>query len=129
LTPAFESKIKPFTVEGDDTKFHQAKWNSFLKDSAFYIDLPTIQEQRELRFQLQHRYDDLFADSWNAPLQSRRDLLTWTCEQKNAFMQERNAPEGHLDDCSNYGGLLRKYGPDYSSLKGKLGYVRGLFDG
>ena len=129
LVPAFESKIKPFTVEGDDTKFHQAKWNSFLKDSAFYIDFPTIQEQRETRFLLQHRYDDLFADSWNAPLQSRRDLVTWTCEQKNAFLQERNAPEGLLEDCSNYGGLLRKYGPDYTSLKSKLGYVRGLFDG
>ena len=42
LTPAFEHKIKTFTVEGDDTKLHKAKWASFLKDAAFYYDLPTI---------------------------------------------------------------------------------------
>jgi hypothetical protein len=44
LTPAFEKKITPFVVPGDDAKYHQAKWGSLLKDAAFYIDLPTIQE-------------------------------------------------------------------------------------
>lgn len=42
LTPAFESKIKAFTVEGDDAKLHKAKWSSFLKDAAFYYDIPTL---------------------------------------------------------------------------------------
>ncbi len=37
LQPAFET-IQPFTVEGDDQKFHLAKWNAFLKDAAFYFD-------------------------------------------------------------------------------------------
>jgi len=128
LTPAFERAQVPFTVEGDDSKLHQAKWNAFLKDSAFYFDLPTVQEQREMRFKLQHRYDDLFSDSWQAPLQSRRDLVEWTCEKRNVYLQERNAPETLLEDCSNYNGLLKKYGPDYESLKPKLGHVRGLFD-
>jgi hypothetical protein len=75
--------IKPFTVEGDDTKFHYAKWDSLLKDSAFYYDLPTIQEEREIKFKLQFRYDDILPEGWRPPLQSRRDLLTWSCEQRN----------------------------------------------
>jgi len=33
-----------------------------------------------------------------------------------------------MEDCANYGGLLRKYGPDYDILKPKLGSVKGLFD-
>jgi len=128
LTPAFESHIQPFTVEGDDAKLHQAKWSSFLKDAAFYYDLPTLQEQREMRFKLQHRYDDLFADQWRAPLQSRRDLITWVCERRNNYLAERDVKEDQLEDCQNYNQLLKKYGPDYEALKGKLGYVRGLFE-
>ena len=42
LNPAFEPKNTAFTVEGDDAKFHKAKWASFLKDAAFYYDIPTI---------------------------------------------------------------------------------------
>ena len=78
---------------------------------------------------LQHRYDELFADSWRAPVQSRRDLVLWACAQKNAYLEEKGV-EGDdlLEDCANYNGLLRKYGPDYSTLKAKLGHVRGLFD-
>ena len=129
LQPAFQQQHAPFTVEGDDDKLHQAKWSSFLKDATFYYDLPTIHEQREMRFKLQHRYDDLFADSWSAPLQSRRDLVTWTCEQRNSYLQERNASEALIQDCKNYSALLRTYGPNYDSLKPKLGYVRGLFEG
>ena len=52
LKPAFESQIQQFVVEGDDAKLHQAKWKSFLKDACFYYDLPTLQEQREMRFKL-----------------------------------------------------------------------------
>lgn len=128
LTPAFEPKIKAFTVEGDDTKLHKAKWAQFLKDAAFYYDLPTLQEQREMRFKLQHRYDDLFADQWRAPLASRRDLVTWVCENRNTYLKEKEAGEELLEDCQNYNQLLNKYGPNYDSLKTKLGHVRGLFE-
>jgi hypothetical protein len=62
------------------------------------------------------------------PLQSRRDLVLWTCAAKNAYLTERNASESLLEDCSNYNQLLKRYGPDYDSLKPKLGYVRGLFE-
>lgn len=115
-------------MEGDDEKFHNAKWRSFFKDSAFFFDLPTIHEQREMKFKLQYRYDDLLPEHWRAPLQSRRDLLLWTCEARNNYLQERNAPETLNEDCANYNQLLTKYGPNYDSLKGKLGYVRGLFE-
>ena len=42
LTPAFEKKIKPYLVPGDDAKLHQAKWGALLKDAAFYVDLPSV---------------------------------------------------------------------------------------
>lgn len=126
LEPAFQRHNEPFVVEGDDAKFHKAKWASFLEDAAFYFDLPTVSEQREMRFKLQKRYDELMPSA--PPLQSRRDLVLWTCEARNAYLQERNAPEETLEDCGNYSLLLRKYGPDYDALKPKLGYVRGLFD-
>lgn len=129
LTPAFEVKQVAFTVDGDDAKLHQAKWKSFLLDACYYFDQPNVHEQREMRFKLQHRYDDLFADGMpRPPLESRRDLVQWTCEARNAYMQEHNAPETALEDCANYSNLLKKYGPNYDALKPKLGYVRGLFD-
>ena len=49
--PAFEH-LEPFTVEGDDEKLHVAKWKSFLRDATFYYDIPTVHEQREMRFKL-----------------------------------------------------------------------------
>ena len=66
-----------------------------------------------MRFKLQRRYDDLFDSQWSAPLQSRRDLLQWTCEQRNTYLTGKEAPEELLEDCTNVGGLLRKYGPNY----------------
>lgn len=129
LTQAFQKKHEAFKVEGDDSKFHKAQWSSFLHDACFFFDLPTIHEQRDMRFKLQKRYDSLFASAWMPPLQTRRDLVLWACEAKNAYMQERNAPDEVLEDCANYNGLLRKYGPKYDTLKPKLGHVRGLFEG
>lgn len=35
--------VKPFTVEGDDKNLRVAKWNSLLKDSAFYFDVPSLE--------------------------------------------------------------------------------------
>ena len=43
-------------------------------------------------------------------------------------MDEAGAPAENKMNCTQYQGLLDKYGPDYSSLKDKLGYVRGLFN-
>jgi hypothetical protein len=42
LKNSHEKQIVPFTVKGDDSKYHSAKWQSFLKDSAFYYDLPSL---------------------------------------------------------------------------------------
>jgi hypothetical protein len=64
LTEAYEKHNQPFAVEGDDKKLHQAKWRSCITDATFYYDLPTIQEEREMRFKLQSRYDDLFPSGW-----------------------------------------------------------------
>jgi len=117
-----------FAVEGDDGKFREAKWNAMLKDCAFYFDNPSLEDEHKALLKLQQRYDDLFASHWKPPLQSRRDLVTWACEQRNAFMQAKEAPEDKLLQCENYGALLDRFGPNYESLKKKLGYVRGLFD-
>lgn len=41
-------------------------------------------------------------------------------------MEDKNAPESMKMECSNYSGLLKSFGPDYSTIKKKLGYVKGL---
>jgi len=38
-----------------------------------------------------------------------------------------NGAKDQLWNCESTNSLIEKYGPDYSSLKEKLGYVRGLF--
>lgn len=45
-------EVKPFTVEGDDNQLRKAKWASLLKDSAFYFDKPTLDQERDMRFKL-----------------------------------------------------------------------------
>jgi hypothetical protein len=50
------------------------------------------------------------------------------CESRNSYLKEKEASEELLEDCQNYNQLLKKYGPDYDSLKTKLGHVRGLFE-
>ena len=127
LLPGYE-EIKPFTVEGDDSKYHFALWESMLKDCAFYQDYPSLTDEKDMKSKLKLRYDSLVPTAWRPPYQSRRDLLTWACEKRNAYMTEREAPEEYLKDCANYGGLLNQYGPDYNLLRAKLGHVRGLFD-
>ena len=75
------------------------------------------------------KYDDLFIGAAMKPtLQSRKDLLGWACSAQNSWMTAKDAPEQHTIDCTRYQALLDKYGPDYSSLKGRVGYIRGLFD-
>ena len=80
-----------------------------------------------MRTKLMTRYDQVFSPFWIAPLSSRKELLSWVCEQRNAFYTEREKEDQHKD-CSAYTGLLREFGPDYEPLKRKLGFVRGLFD-
>lgn len=84
-----------------------------------------------MRWNLQYKYDDLFAGGVYPKLQTRKDLLTWACKTWENEKKER-AHEDQRDTindrCEDYGYLLQTYGPDYSSLKKKLGYVRGLFN-
>ena len=41
-------------------------------------------------------------------------------------MQEKEAPEKLMMDCTNYNKLLTTYGPDYTTIKKKLGFLKGL---
>ena len=43
-------------------------------------------------------------------------------------MQSKDAPAENMLNCEGYQGLLDRFGPNYDSLKSRLGYVRGLFD-
>ena len=99
-----------------------------LSDCAFYYDKPSRKDESEMKRTLQTKYDDLFPGVAMKPtLQSRRDLVGWACAAQNAYMQSKDAPEKMMD-CTKYQGLLDKYGPDYSSIKSRVGHIRGLFD-
>lgn len=81
-----------------------------------------------MRFDLQSKYDDLFEEGWRPHLQSRKDLVTWACESHNRYLSARDVPESGLANCANYDALLKQYGPDYSGIKAKFGFIQGLFD-
>ena len=68
------SRLQRFTVEGDD-EHKTLMWRALMKDSAYYFDVPTIGEEREMRKTLQRKYDQLFTPGWRPSMQSRRDLL------------------------------------------------------
>ncbi|CAI2382451.1 unnamed protein product [Moneuplotes crassus] len=116
---------KDFVIENDD-KYNTKLWGSFLKDSAFYYDNPHAQDKVDIKSKIQLRYDSLFSSSWTAPLNSRKDLLLWACEQKNQYMaeNENDAP----NEVCEFNQLVEKYGPNYEPLKEKVGYMKGLFD-
>ena len=116
---------KEFTVENDD-KFHTKLWSSFLKDCAFYFDSPLAEDKVELKNKIQFRYDSLFSSSWRAPINNRRELLLWACNQRNTYMTEKGN-EGGVEECE-FNSLVEKYGPDYEPLNDKLGFIKGLFD-
>lgn len=97
-----------------------------MTDATFYYDNPTIEDEVKMRKKLQYRYDGLFSTVMRPPLQSRRDLVEWTCQAQNAWMAEKGAPEDRLMNCNSYTALLEDYGPNYSTIKKKLGYVKGL---
>ena len=99
-----------------------------MKDCAFYFDKPSMQDESKMKRTLMTKYDDLFSSAMKPTLQSRQDLVGWACQQQNAWMTANNAPAASMMNCNRYQALIEKYGPDYSSLKGKVGHIRGLFD-
>lgn len=115
---------KTFSVAGDD-KCKSKLWESMMRDASFYLDNPGIDEEVKMRRTLQYRYDSLFSTAMRPPLQSRKDLVQWTCAAQNAWMDDKERPELKMD-CANYSGLLAKFGPNYDSIKQKLGHVKGL---
>ena len=117
-----------FKVEGDD-KFKTKKWEAMMGDCAFYFDKPSLSDESQMKRTLMTKYDDLFPGVAMKPtLQSRRDLMNWACLQQNAWMQSKDAPAENMLNCEGYQGLLDKFGPNYDTLKSRLGYVKGLFD-
>ena len=41
-------------------------------------------------------------------------------------MDAKGAPDNLKMECSDYRGLLETFGPDYTNIKKKLGYIKGL---
>lgn len=80
-----------------------------------------------MRRTMQARYDHLFPEGWRAPLQTRKDLVTWVCEQHNAFMTSNEAAESKLWNCEQPLALMEQHGPDYASVQAKLGFIKGLY--
>ena len=67
-----------FAIKNDD-EHGTLMWRSLMKDCAYYYDVPTIEEEVEMKKSLQRKYDGLFAANWRPALQTRRDLVTWAC--------------------------------------------------
>ena len=82
---------KAFKVAGDD-KFKSKMWGSMMTDVTFYLDNPTLDDELEMRKKLQYKYDSLFSDTMRPPLQSRKDLVGWTCSAQNTWMESKEAP-------------------------------------
>jgi len=40
---------------------------------------------------------------------------------------EKNAPADQLLNCENPRAIIEKFGPNYESVKAKLGYIKGLY--
>ena len=123
-------KLRRFTIEGDDAN-KTKMWESFMVDCAHYYDKPTLTQEKQMKKDLQYKYDHLFANGIYPRLQSRRDLVTWACyswqDAKKARVPEEEQ-EAINDRCEEYTRLIDQYGPNYTTLKQKLGYIKGLFD-
>jgi len=122
-----ESRMQRFEVANDD-EHKTLMWRALMKDSAYYFDVPSIQEEKAMRKNLQRKYDSLFQPGWRPALQSRRDLVTWSCGQFNKSLEAREIPAEQHVDCENYSMLLTEFGPNYDLLRPKLGHIKGLFD-
>jgi hypothetical protein len=116
-----------FKIQGDD-EHRTLTWKAFMKDCAFYYDVPSMDDENKMKKTLQRKYDDLLPVGWRAPLTTRRDLLTWACSQLNNSFSEKGFPSEELLPCDNYRLLVKMFGPDYEILKPKMGHIRGLFD-
>lgn len=61
--------------------------------------------------------------------------MEWACKQQNTFVTENIKEEDlpkqseYLWNCNDNSALLKRFGPDYASLRAKLGHMKGLFDG
>ena len=77
-----DTRYNRFAIEGDDEN-NTLMWRQMMTDCAYYFDQPSIEDENRMRSQLQNRYDSLLQPGWRAPLTSRRDLLTWACNQVN----------------------------------------------
>ena len=93
-----DTSLHRFKIENDDEN-QTLMWRSLLKDSAFYFDHPDINQEREMKKLLQRKYDQLFQPGWRPSLQSRRDLVTWSCNQYNSKLESQQAESTDLIDC------------------------------
>ena len=78
-----------------------------------------------MKRKIQRDYDDLLPEGWRPDLSNRKQLLTWACNQQSSYLADNSGAP--VDNCANYAQLLEKYGPNYDSLRAKLGNVRGLW--
>lgn len=124
IYPPKYQEVKKFEIPKDDN-IHSKKWNSLFSDIGFYYDTPTLRQKQKIRKTLQLKYDDLFDDGWQPPLNNRRDLLLWACERHNDYLVKNNA-EDKVWNCV-YNDLIQKFGPNYDILKSKLSFMRDLF--
>lgn len=74
---------------------------------------------------LQFKYDHLFEDGWRPPLQSRNDLMSWTCNQYVNHLKRLDIEQ--IVDCEDPVRLVNKFGPQYDPVRANLGYVKGLY--
>ena len=99
-----------------------------MKDCAFYYDVPTVDDEVEMKKKLQFKYDHILQEGWRPAVTSRRDLMHWACGQYNKTLEVREIPAEQMVNCDNHAALLHEFGPNYNRLKSKLGHVRGLFE-
>ena len=119
------SAPQQYYAQNDDAH-HTKTWNECLRACAFYYDNPTVEDKKRTLEKLQLKFDPIFADGWTPPLNNRRSLLTWACEQRNQAFENSGNEDGKT--VCHYHNLLKEYGPDYETVKQKLGFVRGVTD-
>uniref|UniRef100_A0A7S3IYN0 Uncharacterized protein n=1 Tax=Strombidium inclinatum TaxID=197538 RepID=A0A7S3IYN0_9SPIT len=100
-----------------------------LTASAYYFDHPTLDQEVKMKHTLQTEFDHVLPSGWRPPLQSRRDLLVWSCNHyTNHLKDEGRLAEDAFTCEDNYATLLKTFGPNYEALKSKVGYIKGIFD-
>ena len=115
------TKVKTFE---DENK----AWTTLMKDCCYYYDHPTLNQEKQMRYNLQLNYDHILPAGWRPQLQSRKDLVTWACKNYEGYFNKQSEEEVSLDCENTYYHWLSNYGPNYEPLRSKLGHVKGLFD-